>query len=133
MTFNNKVQLSGFLGQEPKPITKGDKIFTILQVATTDSYPIKQGEETRWEDKETVWHDVFVFRPSASKFANELKKGDKVEISGSISYQIFKDEKGYNRKQAAIIASFVEKLNHSKQEQLFSKELVEELAKKMTA
>ncbi len=130
MTFNNKVQLSGFLGKDPRAITKGDKSFTVLEIATTDSYPVKQGEETKWEDKETVWHDVFVFRPSASKFANELKKGDKLEISGSISYQVFKDQQGYNRKQAAIVANFVEKLNHSKQEQLFTKEIVDELAEK---
>jgi single-strand DNA-binding protein len=128
MSFNNKVQLSGFLGQDPKPIIKGNKSFTVLRLATTDSYPVKQGDQTVWKDKETEWHDVFVFRPSASKFSNELKKGDKVEISGSISYQPFKDQEGNNRRQATIIASFVERPNDSVIEKVITDELVKDLA-----
>lgn len=133
MTYNNKVQLSGFLGQDPKPITKGNKSFTVLRLATTDSYPVKQGDQTIWKDKETEWHDIFVFRPAASKFANELKKGDKVEISGSISYQPFKDQAGNNRRQASIIASFVEKPDNSAIEQVVTNELVKDLADSLAA
>jgi single-strand DNA-binding protein len=120
MSKNNKIELNGFLGSDPKTILKDDKTFVILNVATTDSYPSvneKTGEVT-WKDKETVWHDVLVFRPTAIQFAKDLKKGDKVEISGSISYRVFKDAEGKNRKQATIIATYIEKIAYNKQENL---------------
>jgi len=132
MTFNNKVQLSGFLGQEPKVIMKENKSFTALRIATTDSYPVKHDNQTKWEDKETVWHDVLVFRPIAAKYAQELSKGDKVEVSGSLSYKVFKDEKGISRRQAIVIANFVEKAGSSKQEVLVQNE-INEIVEKMTA
>lgn len=132
MSFNNKVQLSGFLGQDPKEIDKNNNNFTVLQVATTDSYPVKQDSETKWEDKETIWHDVFIFRPAVSKIAKDLKKGDKVELSGSLSYRPFKDEKGISRKQATIVANFIEKAGNSKQDLLIQNE-INDLVEKMTA
>ncbi len=123
MTSNNMVQLSGYLGQEPKVIIKESKSFTVLQVATNDNYPTKEGSETKWIEKETAWHDVLVFRPAAAKFASALKKGDRVELSGSISYRVFKDEKGRNRKQAAIVANFVEKVGSPEQDELIKDEI----------
>lgn len=132
MTFNNKVQLIGFLGQEPKAITKGNKFFTVLQVATNDNYPIKEGGITKWEEKETIWHDVLVFRPMAAKTANTLKKGDKVEISGTIVYRQFKDQQGFNRKQATIVANVVENVGSISQDQLIKDEL-NEIVEKMKA
>jgi single-strand DNA-binding protein len=132
MSFNNKVQLSGFLGQDPKEIAKSGKNFTVLQVATTDSYAVKQDKQTKWEDKETIWHDVFVFRPTALKIAKDLKKGDKVELSGSLSYRLFKDEAGITRKQATIVANFIEKVGSTKQDKLIQNE-INDLVEKMTA
>ncbi len=131
MTFNNTVQLSGFLGQEPRAINKETKKFSVLQVATNDNYPVKTAGETKWEEK-TVWHDVLVFRPSVVKFANDLKKGDRVAISGSISYKLFKDQQGYNRKQATIIANTITKLGSPGQDKLIQTE-IDEIVEKLTA
>lgn len=36
-------------------------------------------------------------------YTRELKKGDRVRISGEISYRPFKDAEGNNRKQASIV------------------------------
>lgn len=132
MTFNNKVQLSGFLGQEPRAINKETKQFAALQVATNDNYPVKAGGEPKWEEKETVWHDVLVFRPAVVKFANDLKKGDRVAISGSISYKLFKDQQGFNRKQATIIANTITKLGSPGQDKLIQTE-IDEIVEKLTA
>lgn len=105
MPSNNRVELNGFLGNDPKVIDKEGKKFVALRLATTDSYKDDSGQ---WQDKESVWHDVLVFRPAAVQFAEKLKKGDKVELIGSLSYKSFKDENGFNRSQATIIAGFVQ-------------------------
>lgn len=120
MTKNNKIELSGFLGSDAKSVNKGEKSFVVLNLATTDSYPVaneKTGEVT-WKDRETIWHEIFVFRPTAISFSKDLKKGDRVEVTGTLNYKTFKDDKGYNRKQAAIIATYVEKIAYNKQEAL---------------
>ena len=127
--INAKAHLMGYLGEDAKPVTKDGKNFTVLKVATNDSYPVKEGEITKWKKKETVWHDVLVFNPSASRFANELKKGDKVEVSGPISYRNFKDEKGFNRPQATIIGDLISKIEYAKKE---TKKIVEEVVESLT-
>lgn len=105
MSSNNRVELTGFLGLDAKLIEKEDKKFVALRVATTDSYKDDSGN---WIDKETLWHDVLVFRPLAVQFAEKLKKGDKVDIIGSLSYKPFKDENGNTRFQATIVSGFVQ-------------------------
>ena len=50
MTINCKVELNGFLGADPKSISKNGKTFIALRVATTDSYPVKDEKtgEIKW-------------------------------------------------------------------------------------
>lgn len=119
MAINCKVQLSGYLGQDAKTVNKDGKSFVVLRVATTDSYSTKDSKgETKWKDRESIWHDVLVFRPSAAHFARDLKKGDAVDISGGITYKPFKDPEGYTRRQATIIAYFIEEVAYERQEEL---------------
>lgn len=125
---NAKIHLTGFLGDDPKKTSKHGKSFTILRMATTDSYPVKDGENTKWIDKETEWHTVFVFSPIVNKFANEMKKSDKLEVFGTITYKSFKDEKGHTRSEAAIIGNYINKIDYNKQSMLFTKEVIEQVA-----
>ncbi|MBK9505578.1 MAG: single-stranded DNA-binding protein [Chitinophagales bacterium] len=127
MANNNKVQLTGFLGYDPKVIDKDGKIFVTLSIATTDSYLVKEGGEMKWEDKETVWHNVLAFSEALRKQVATLKKGDKVELIGSISYKPFKDENGVSRLNAVIIGSQIKKLEYGKH----TEAVVKETAKKM--
>lgn len=50
-----------------------------------DSAKRHKDDSDHWQDKDTVWHDVLVFRPTAVQFAEELKKGDKIELRGSLN------------------------------------------------
>lgn len=129
--INNKVQLTGYLGEDAKPVAKDGKRYVVLNVATNDSYLVKQGEETKWLEKEAVWHDVFVFKPSAIKTASALKKGQKIELAGSISYKLFTDEKGHKRKQAIIVGQFIDKIDYKKQDKLFTQKIVDEVAESL--
>ena len=96
-----------------------------LRVATTDSY---KDENDKWQDKESIWHEILVFRPLAIQFAKELKKGNLVDISGSISYRPFKDEQGFTRYQATIVAGYIEKANLDKKDEP-NQEMVERALK----
>lgn len=128
MAINCKIELNGFLGSDPKVVNHNGKSFVVLSVATTDSYPVKD-EKTgslKWKDKETVWHDVLVFRAQAAHFARDLKKGDAVTITGGLAYKPFKDEQGYAKRQASIVTSFIEKVEYQRQDELFADDGVEQ-------
>ncbi|MBK8558225.1 MAG: single-stranded DNA-binding protein [Lewinellaceae bacterium] len=130
MAVNCKIELNGYLGADPKTIARNGKTFIALRVATTDSYPIKDEKtgEIKWKDKETVWHDVLVFRPQAAHFARDLKKGDAVNISGSIGCKPFKDENGNTKRQASIVASYLGKVEYNRQDELSFDEIDEALS-----
>lgn len=125
MATNCKIELNGFLGADPKSISKNGKTFIALRVATTDTYPVKDEKtgETKWKDKETIWHDVLVFRPNAAHFARDLKKGDAVTITGSLGYKPFKDEKGNTKLQASIVANYIEKVEYNRQDEFSFEEI----------
>lgn len=134
MAYNCKIELNGNLGVDAKTIEKNGKTFVSLRVATKDSYPKKEGDNTVWTDsKETLWHDVLVFRPYVVAIAKSLQKGDRVEIIGSLSYRTFKDENGYNKRQATVIAGFIQKVEFGKESEQPSEdeisEVVEEVAR----
>lgn len=130
MAINCKIELNGYLGADPKSITKNGKTFIALRIATTDSYPVTDEKtgEIKWKDKETIWHDVLVFRPQAAHFARDLKKGDAVTISGGLGYKAFKDEKGNTKRQATIVAHFIEKVEYNRQDELSFDEADEALS-----
>lgn len=117
MAYNCKIQLNGNLGQDPKQLESNGKKFISLRIATTDSYPKKEGETTVWVDSgQTLWHDVLIFSPKAIEAAEQLKKGDLVEIVGRLSYRTFKDENGHNKQQASVIGNFIQKIEFNKDE-----------------
>lgn len=115
---NNRVELLGHLGGDPKVIEKDGKSFIALSVATADAYPVKEGEETVWKERETVWHDVLIFKPITMNFARDLKKGDRIRLSGELSYRNFDDANGKKRKEATIFGTYIEKVQYEKQERL---------------
>ena len=125
MAYNLKIELNGVLGKDPKIIEKDGKTFVSLRIATTDSYPVKEGEQTIWKDKESQWHDILVFRPYVVTIAKGLKKRDIVEITGSLSYRPFKDENGYTKHEASIIAGFIRKVEVGKSEEPTEEEISE--------
>ena len=111
MANNAKIELNGNLGNDAKIIEKEGKTFVALRIATTNSYPKKEGDKTIWEDsKVTLWHDILIFNPYALSIAKELKKGNRVEVTGTLSYRSFKDENGYTKQEASIIAYSIRKI-----------------------
>ena len=85
MANNNTVILIGNLGEDPKQYTKNGKSFIRLSLATTDSY--KSKSTGAWMKRKPVWHTVFVSFQNLQETALGFKKGDRIKITGSLSYR----------------------------------------------
>jgi len=86
MAINNTVTLIGNMGSEAR-IEKSNKDgseFAAVSIATTDSY---KDDNEQWHEKETVWHSVVAFSPKVIEVLKSLKKGTRVQITGSLSYR----------------------------------------------
>lgn len=105
---NNKVTLIGNLGGDVKVI-EGEKLFAAFSMATQDSY---QDENKQWVQKDSVWHRIIVFSPALVEKIKDYKKGNRVEINGSLSYRPFEvndgGDKPIKKQEATIIAHAVE-------------------------
>jgi single-strand DNA-binding protein len=109
MAINNTITLIGNTGSEVRIIeSEGKKPFAAVSIATTDSY---KDQDDKWQDKETLWHNIIAFSPSVIEQLKAFKKGTRLQITGSLSYRDFKvlDEgKEITKKEAQIIAYKVE-------------------------
>jgi len=108
MAFNNTVKLTGNIGNEPRIIETETNTFASFSIATTDSY---KDEDDNWQNKETIWHDVIVFNPKVIEMLKSLKKGARLELTGSLSYRPFEVEingKIINKKEVSVIANKIE-------------------------
>lgn len=109
MANNNTVILIGNLGEDPKTYTKSEGTYIRLSIATTDSY--KDQNTGAWMNRKPVWHTVFVSSSKVQELALKYKKGDRVKITGSLSYRTIKaTDKGHQQTftQATIAASHIE-------------------------
>lgn len=95
MANNNTLILIGNLGQDPATYTRDGKPFTRLSIATTDSY--KDRSTGTWKQRKPIWHTVFINLEKAQEAAQQFKKGDRVKLTGSLSYRRIKvTEKGHS-------------------------------------
>ena len=114
MAINNTVTLIGNIGGEAEVIETENSTFATLSFATTDSY--KDEDSGEWIDLDTVWHKVITFNPKLISTLKSVKKGTRLEITGSLSYRPQKvstpDENGvlkeFNLPVASVIARKIE-------------------------
>lgn len=109
MAYNQAVTLTGNLGAEAEIKEGTERSFAAFSLATADSY---QDEQEQWVQKESIWHKVLAFSPHVQKQVMSLKKGTRVEITGSISYRPFEtsleDGRMVTKNEAVIIAHKLE-------------------------
>ncbi len=100
----NKVQLVGYLGQEPEICThkKGGEMAT-LSLATHTSWQNEQGD---WQ-QQTDWHQVKVFKELLVAWLREekIKKGDLLFVQGSLRYLEKQDGAANKKKTTQIVVS----------------------------
>ncbi|MBD3636954.1 MAG: single-stranded DNA-binding protein [Crocinitomicaceae bacterium] len=93
--LRNKVQLIGHTGQTPEIISfeNGNKLAK-MSLATNEFYKNAKGEKV----KETQWHSIFCWGPTADIFEKYVKKGQEIAVEGKLvtrSYETKEGEKRY--------------------------------------
>ena len=78
--------------------TPTGKFVTSFNIANTPR--VKENNE--WIDGETVWYRCFVWGQDATGAANELRKGNKVLIYGTLKQNTWVDKEGVERKTLEI-------------------------------
>ena len=107
MSRNNHVALIGNMGEDPKIIKTDDKTtMAAFSLATQEAYRDQSGE---WQNRAPDWHNILVFKDSEIEKLQNLKKGSRIQIIGSLSYREIKaiSDKGktYKAKKASVIAN----------------------------
>lgn len=100
----NTVILIGNLGRDPEiKMTQDNRQIAHLSLATSSSWIDEKGE---WCTR-TCWHKIVVFRESIIRciIKNKLKKGSRVYVEGSLTYNAWKDRWGCRHRTSAILVS----------------------------
>jgi single-strand DNA-binding protein len=106
----NKVILAGFLGKDATIHTGKNGNFTILDLATNESY--KDKESDKYITK-TEWHTLIVFG-GRGEFAAKLKKGAHILIEGKLQHNEYENKKtNTNQQSDSIRVTSIEKLDRS--------------------
>jgi single-strand DNA-binding protein len=93
------VVVVGNLGEDPvMKKTPSGVLVTSFSIANTPR--IKENNE--WKDGETTWYRCFIWRTDATGAANELRKGSKVIVQGTLKLNTWIDKEGAERKTLEI-------------------------------
>jgi single-strand DNA-binding protein len=97
--IRNKVELRGFIGQNPevRKFENGVKKAS-FSLATNDGYKSKSGE---WVNI-TNWHNIIAFGKTVDEIEQKVKKGSKVSIEGKLNYREYTDKLGIKRNVTEI-------------------------------
>lgn len=98
------MQLIGRVGRDPEKKGTSDHPITVFSMATHTNYRYESGEFMQ----RTEWHRVVCFKPGLREIVlNYLKKGQRVFVTGRITYGEIKTEDGQVRNTTAIAADDV--------------------------
>jgi single-stranded DNA-binding protein len=101
MTTNCKIELFGTVSRPPKLVAKNDMKFLVLSVATRDSFV----DEINGKNKEKVlYHDIIAFNSDVISTLKSLQKGEKLYLTGTLSYKPIEANDGFKKPQASIVA-----------------------------
>lgn len=90
-TTLNKVELNGFVGNDPEFISmKNNNKITRIALATSENFKNKAGE---WV-KETTWHNVVLWNKNAELAHEQIKKGSNLYIQGKLVTRNYTDKNG---------------------------------------
>jgi single-strand DNA-binding protein len=110
-SLKNKVQLIGYLGQDPETkTTESGKKVTHFTIATDDGYKNSEGQKVN----ETTWHNIVAWNGLADLADKYLKKGRQVAVEGRIVYRTYEDKKGATRNITEIVLNDMAFLNDGK-------------------
>jgi single-strand DNA-binding protein len=100
--MKNKVQLIGFVGQEPeiKSLDGGKKVANIT-IATNDYYYNDKGDKV----EQTEWHRVTAWGKTAEIIEKYVTKGKEVAIDGKLTHRSYEDKDGTKRYITEVVVN----------------------------
>ncbi len=91
---NNKVQLIGNLGKDPKIIQlHNGASLAKLEIAIHSTYETQEGEHV----KKTQWYTLSAWNKLAEVVKAKFKKGQEVKVEGSLTKRSYLDKAGIVR------------------------------------
>jgi len=107
MSFSQTV-LIGHLGADPDmKYTKNQTAILTLSIGVSESLPKSARLETK---PKTHWHKCQAWGKRAETLAPSLKKGDKVFLKGTLTYDSWQDQSKKWHKDAIIKIEHLEKM-----------------------
>lgn len=98
--MKNKVQLIGYVGQDPevKTFDGGKKLANII-IATNDFYINDKGEKV----EQTEWHRLTAWGKVADIIEKYVAKGKEVAIEGKLTHRSYDDKDGNKRYVTEVV------------------------------
>jgi len=91
----NKVQLIGYVGQDPDiKYTGTGTAVANLSIATTESWKDKDGEQ----QERTEWHRLVAWKKLAEIIQQYVHKGSRIYVEGKLQTRSWDDEKSGTKK-----------------------------------
>jgi single-strand DNA-binding protein len=110
--YQNRATLIGFLGKDAeKRNTKNDIPYTVLSLATKDSWKDRNGE---WQSR-TEWHRCIVWGAKFADFAAGLKKGAHLQVEGELRSREYQKD-GVTHRVSEIRTKSILKLDRAQQQ-----------------
>jgi single-strand DNA-binding protein len=97
--YLNEIKLIGFVGQDAElKSSQNSKELVRFDVATKASWKNRESGEY---DSRTEWHRIVVWG-NLTKFAQTLKKGEHVYVSGELRYREYDKEVGKGKTKDSV-------------------------------
>jgi single-strand DNA-binding protein len=101
-SLKNRVQLIGYVGQEPEVKTlEGGKKLANLSLATNEVYYKENGDKV----EQTDWHRITAWGKTAEIIEKYVVKGKELAITGKLSTRNYEDKNGEKRYITEIVAT----------------------------
>lgn len=110
--YQNRTTLIGFLGKDAeKRTTKNDVPYTVLSLATKDSWKDREGA---WQSR-TEWHRCIIWGAKFADFAAGLKKGAHLQVEGELRSREYQKD-GATHRVFEIRTKSILKLDRAQQQ-----------------
>lgn len=86
----NKVNLCGYVGQDPTIREVGETKVAQVTLATSRTWKDKKGEK----QTETQWHNLVIWGKPAEVVEKYVTKGKLVQVFGELTYRSYDDKDG---------------------------------------
>jgi single-strand DNA-binding protein len=101
-TLRNKVQLIGYVGQDPEIKNfEGDKKLANLTLATNEVYKNDKGEKV----EETQWHRISAWGKTAAIIEKYVTKGKEIAIEGKLTHRSYDDKNGEKKYYTEVVVN----------------------------